>query len=98
MRRSLRLHDAADLELNEAADYYDLEQPGLGKVFLEDIEGAFERIQEHPDLANKVALGVRRLLLVRFPFMIIYKPRADSIRVLAIAHQRRRPFYWRDRG
>jgi len=65
MSRSLRLHDAADLELNEAADFYDLESPGLGDVFLDDLERAFARIREFPDAAPTVAPGVRKLVLAR---------------------------------
>ena len=98
MTRPLRLHDAADVELNEAADYYDLESPGLGDVFLEQVEKGFRRIREHPDAAAEVAPGIRKLVLTRFPFAIIYATRADTVRVLAIAHQRKRPYYWRSRG
>ena len=98
MTRSIQLHDAADVELNEATDYYDLESPGLGEVFLEDIERGFRRIREHPDAATAVAPGIRKLVLTRFPFAIIYATPADTIRVLAIAHQRKRPYYWRSRG
>lgn len=98
MSRPLRLHDDAELELNEAADYYDLESPGLGGIFLDAVDGGFARIREHPDAATEVASGVRKLVLARFPFMIIYAVRTDVIRVLAIAHQRKRPYYWRGRG
>ena len=76
----------------------DLESPGLGEVFLEDIERGFRRIREHPDAATAVAPGIRKLVLTRFPFAIIYATPADTIRVLAIAHQRKRPYYWRSRG
>ena len=98
MSRSLRLHDAADLELNEAADFYDLESPGLGDVFLYDVERAFAQIREFPDAAPSVAPGVRKLVLAKFPFMLIYSVRVDVIRVLAAAHQRKRPYYWRGRS
>lgn len=98
MTRSLRLHASADLELNEAADFYDLESPGLGDAFLADVERGFGRIREHPDAAPEVAPGVRKLVLARFPYTIVYGTRTDTIRVLAIAHQRKRPFYWRGRG
>lgn len=94
MSRSLQLHDAADLELNEAADFYDLENIGLGDVFLDDIERAFARIREFPDAAPEVVPGVRKLVLTKFPFTIIYSVRVDIIRVLAVAHQRKRPYYW----
>ena len=59
----LRLHEDADLEVNDAADYYDRESPGLGSTFLDEV----------------------------------YEVRDDAIRVLAVAHQRKRPYYWRGR-
>jgi toxin ParE1/3/4 len=98
MSRSLQLHDDADLELNEAADYYDIESPGLGGVFLDDVDKGFARILERPDAATEVAPGVRKLVLAKFPFTVIYAVCTDVIRVLAIAHQRKRPYYWRDRS
>jgi toxin ParE1/3/4 len=88
MSRSLRLHDAADIELNEAADFCDLENPGLGDVFLDNLERAFARIREFPDAALAVAPGVRKLVLAKFPFFLIYSVRVDVIRVLAVAHQK----------
>lgn len=65
--RPLRLHEDADLELNDAADYYDRESSGLGSIFLDEVDSGFDRIRD------------------------------DAIRVLAIAHQRKRPYYWRGR-
>jgi plasmid stabilization system protein ParE len=96
--RPLRLHDDADLELNDTADYYDLKSLGLGGAFLDDLERGFAMIREHPDAAAEVAPGVRRLVLPKFPLSIIYAPLTDVIRVLAIAHQRQKPYYWRGRS
>ena len=98
MSRRLRLHKDAKVEINEAADYYDLKSPGLGGVLLDDIEEGFARIREYPDAAVEVATGVRKLVLAKFPFTIVYSPRPDAIRILAIAHQRKRPYYWRSRS
>ena len=98
MSRRLQLHDDADLELNEAADYYDLKSPGLGRVFLDEIDGGFARIRRYPHAAPEVAPDVRKLVLGKFPFTIIYSVRPDLIRILSIAHQRKRPYFWRNRA
>lgn len=97
MNRELRLHDDAYRELSEAADYYDHESPGLGPVFADEIEAGFARILEYPDAAPQIASGVHRLVLARFPYNLIYEIREDFIRILAIAHQHKRPYYWRGR-
>lgn len=94
---SFRVHEDAARELSDAAEYYDLESPGLGAVFVSSVDDGFVRIREYPDAAREVAHGVRGLVLAKFPYTVIYEVRDDTIRVLAIAHQRRRPFHWRGR-
>ncbi len=42
--------------------------------------------------------GVRRLLLKRFPFSIVYEIGDEEVQILAVAHGRRRPGYWKGRG
>ena len=96
-RRPLRLHEDADRELSDAADYYDLESPGLGSSFVDEVNAGFHRIRTYPDAAAEVAPGIRRLVLAKFPYSLVYEIRDDAIRVLAVAHQSRRPYYWRER-
>jgi plasmid stabilization system protein ParE len=91
-------HPFADLELNEAAYFYDAESPGLGTVFLDEVEHTIDRIVEHPNAGTLVAGTVRRRLIPRFPYAVLYSVKGDTIRILAIMHQKRRPFYWKDRG
>jgi plasmid stabilization system protein ParE len=101
MTRRLELHEDADRELSEAAAYYELERTGLGEAFVAEVEAAFGRVREHPDSAAETRPGIRRLVLLRFPYSLIYEARPDTIRILAVAHQRKRPYYWRrdaDRG
>ena len=97
---SLRLdvHEDADLEMNEAAAYYDRESASLGDVFLDAVAVGFKRIREHPESGPELRGGARKLVLPKFPFTIIYLVATDHIRVLAIAHQRKRPFYWQSRA
>jgi plasmid stabilization system protein ParE len=97
MSRSLRLHPAAQRELDEAAAYYDAESPGLGSVFLNEFEHALQQIRAFPEAAL-VGLGsVRVRVLVAFPYSLHYTLLGDAVLVLSLAHHSRRPFYWRER-
>ena len=84
-------------ELNEAAAFYDARVPGLGEAFLDDVERAIETIQENPRIGAAVGRRFRRTLIGRFPFSIIYAEREGEIVIVAVAHQRKRPGYWRGR-
>ena len=97
MSRSLRFDAAAERELHEAFDFYELESPGLGEVFLAEIERRLAQIAAFPEASESLSEGVRRRLLHTFPYALLYSLRADEVRILAVAHQRRRPFYWEDR-
>ena len=98
MNCSVRFHPEAEAEISEAAAFLDLESPGLGLVFLDDFEHAIEVIVSHPQVAPILQGRVRRKVLRKFPYSIIYSVVGDEIRILAVCHQRRRPFYWRPRG
>lgn len=97
MSRPLRFDAAAERELNEAVDFYDLESPGLGDVFLSEAEHALAQVTAFPEAAQPLRDGIRRRILHKFPYALLYSLRADEVRILAVAHQRRRPFYWEER-
>ncbi len=97
MTRACSIHEAADAEINEAADFYNLESPGLGSVFIDEIHRAIESISQFPEAAPLVRGRVRKRPLIKFPYSLVYSVRPDEIRILAVAHQKRRPFYWRGR-
>jgi len=97
VNRAVRFHALAEIELNEAADFYDLESPGLGGAFLAEIERTLTQIVEFPEAVAAGPAGIRRWLLVKFPFALLYSLPPDEIRILAVAHLKRRPFYWRGR-
>ena len=94
MRRSPSFTPQARRELDEAADYYEAESPGLGLAFLSAIEEALEQILEYPESAPVSRGTVRRKGLRRFPYDLLYSIRPGSIRILAVMSQKRRPFYW----
>ena len=70
---------------------------GLGGAFLDAAERAFEQIQAFPESSPISLVPVRAKVLSAFPFSVIYWVTDEVIIVLAVAHHRRRPEYWRGR-
>jgi toxin ParE1/3/4 len=93
----LRVHPEARREFNDAIDYYERESPGLGLIFTNEVDAGFARIRQYPDAAPCVAEHVHRLVLAKFPYSLVYEAREDRLLVLAVAHHRKRPYYWRGR-
>src|SRR3989338_6574619 len=89
-----QFHRLADRELNEAAQYYDLEDPGLGSSFLEEVDRCVQSIEDHPEAGMILRGSVSRRLLQRFPYALLYKIKPDGIRILAVMNLKRRPTYW----
>ena len=97
MTRFVIFHELAEEELNEASTYYKKARPGLGEAFIAEVEQAVDALSASPLAGAEVESGVRWWLVRRFPYSILYRVCEDHIRILAIAHQKRRPFYWRGR-
>ncbi len=94
MNRGLSYHHLADLELNEAAQYYDRESSGLGLAFLSAVERCTKEIVEYPEASPLLNDVVRRRLVWSFPYGVLYRVTPGEIRILAIMNLKRRPFYW----
>lgn len=94
MRRSASFNPQARMELREAAAYYGLESAALRERFLLAVEEALEQVLAHPEAAAVVRGDIRRHLLRRFPYGLLYVIRSSEVRILAVMHQRRRPLYW----
>jgi plasmid stabilization system protein ParE len=92
-----RLLPPAEEEMTEAALFYEQARPGLGDVFLDDIQRAIDIVREGPNLGEEIDEGFRRMLAHRFPFTVIYAVEANEIVVVAVAHQSRSPEYWKGR-
>ncbi len=70
------------------------ELQGLGLVFKNEIKSSLKRISEHPEAWSVEINEVRKALLHRLPYKILYSIENDCILILAIAHQHRKPDYW----
>jgi toxin ParE1/3/4 len=90
-------HPSAEAELIEAARFYEGRVPQLGAQFLETSDHALSVILQAPERWRIIEADVRRYPMRRFPFSIYYRVFEDHLRVLAFAHHRRHPDYWRDR-
>ena len=89
--------DLARQELDDAFDWYEAQAPGLGYDFLSEIDRAVRRILVYPQSAAIIETGLRRVLINRFPYGIIYGLDEDRVVVVAVAHLHREPCYWIDR-
>lgn len=101
--RTLEVHPDASFEAQEAAAWYEDKREGLGFDFLWEIGAAFTTLRENalrgspfpnPRLAMR---GVQRIFLKKFPYQVVFVDSATKVIVLAVAHVRRRPGYWRNR-
>jgi len=92
------LHPDAASDLREAAEYY-RERAGiaLAQAFLAEFEHATNLLLQHPILGAVWLHGKRRLVMKHFPYSIVYSVAGHDIQVVAVAHQSRRPGYWRKR-
>jgi hypothetical protein len=81
----------------EAVDYYEERRKGLGRDFATEVYSAIERIAVCPKAWTAVENGIRRCLVRRFPYGVIYSERGDKIYILAVMHLRRNPDYWKHR-
>ena len=90
-------HPEAERELADAAHFFEERIGGLGAAFADAVEHAITLIRQYPELGTPYGRSSRRVLVRGFPYAVIYEIRPDGILVLAVAHVRRRPGYWRTR-
>ena len=94
---TVRFLEIAEIELDEAINWYGVQAPGLGDAFLIEVLSAADRIVRFPEAWHPLGEGIRRCRLGRFPYGRIYALDDGDILVLAVAHLHRRPDSWRDR-
>jgi plasmid stabilization system protein ParE len=92
-----RFLSPAEEEMTEASLFYEGASAGLGSDFFDDVQRVIDVLREHPALGRRVGRGLRQALLHRFPFSLIYSVETAEVLIVAVAHQKRRPGYWRDR-
>jgi toxin ParE1/3/4 len=98
----VRFDDEADAEYRFAGRWYEGRREHLGIEFFDAVDATIDQIVAMPHAGARVRrmppdLMVRRRAVTRFPYHVVYLEMATHIRILAIAHDRRKPGYWKDR-
>ena len=90
-------HAEAATELDESFNYYENDYPGRGYRFLEKVEECALRICQFPNLGTEELPNIRRMVVDRFPYKLMYMIHQEQIVILAVAHCHRMPKYWHGR-
>lgn len=90
-------HPEAQKELDETGAFYESRIPGLGGRFVDEVERASALLEEFPEIGRQLDRVFRQLSLRRYPYSLIYSAESDCVWIVAVAHNRRRPGYWRRR-
>lgn len=94
---SAELHDGASAELTDAAAYLERQRDGYGDRFIAAFDSARDFLVNYPRSGRSTRYGVRIWPVEGFPYDIVYFLRGDDVFIVAVAHHRRRPDYWRSR-
>ncbi len=100
MKKGVRPSAFAQAEIEYYLVRYESESVSLRDRLWDDIEAVTHLISEYPsigELVRRTRGRVRRFPLQHFPFFVIYRERADDLQIVALAHKRRKPTYWRPR-
>jgi hypothetical protein len=90
-------HPEAEAEFEVAVAFYEVHAKGLGLDFANEVREAIERAIIMPMAWAQIESGVRRVLVHRFPFAVLYAENDNGLYILAMMHLRRAPNYWIDR-
>ena len=90
----IKYHEAAEVELLNEIGYLELRAKGLGRRFYAEVLRAERLISQFPESAAEIKTDIRKRLLRKFRYSLIYSRDKDSLLILALAHHSRRPEYW----
>lgn len=89
--------EVAQIELDEAVEFYNNESPGLGDAFLSEVLNVLVRIGDFPQAWHPCSKRTRRCQTRRFPYGVVYQIRDKEILIVAVANLHRKPDYWNHR-
>jgi plasmid stabilization system protein ParE len=103
MPKPVRVDPEAEEEIAAGIAWYEARRAGLGREFLDEVRAAIRSLATpgpecRPALGISTEFGVRRKLLRRFPYVVLFVEFARVVRIIAVAHAHRRPGYWKTRA
>jgi plasmid stabilization system protein ParE len=91
------VHPEAEAEADEAFEWYWSRSESAALAFNAELRGAFGFLQRSPQMCALYLRETRRVLLHRFPYFVVFRELPRKIQIIAVAHAKRRPGYWRGR-
>ena len=88
----------AKREYEDAFEYYEAQEEGLGEKLCNAVWAAIAILERFPEIGEEVRPGIRKILLRRFPYKLIYSVTDDAVYIIAVAHGHREPDYWLGRA
>ena len=95
--RAIELHPEAIAEASDAREWYAERSSVAADAFMAELDVAIDCICKSPERWATYSHGTRRYLMKRFPYLIVYRATEDKLQVIAVAHGKRKPGYWRRR-
>lgn len=93
----LRFFDEAEIEVEEDRNWYRQRSESAEAGFLRELDHAIEQVVGAPFRWPKYIAGTRRYVFSTYPYSLVYFVDDDVVNVVAVAHDRRQPGYWRKR-
>jgi toxin ParE1/3/4 len=97
VRAKVEVLEAAEADLLDGASFLNGQIPGLGDQLVNVCEAGYEILTKYPEAGFRISKGLRKWILPDFPYSLIYAFESSRVIVVAIAHHRRRPGYWKRR-
>jgi plasmid stabilization system protein ParE len=92
-----QVHPEAEAEADGAFEWYWLRSESSALAFDAELRETFSVLRKSPRMCSPYLQGTRRLMLKRFPYFVVFRELPRKIQIIAIAHAKRRPGYWRGR-
>jgi toxin ParE1/3/4 len=92
------LRPEAEADIEDARNWYEAQQAGLGDEFIEEVDAVLRRVGRAPRQFPKIHRELRRALVRRFPFAVYFLREGRRSVVVGVLHQRRNPAEWQRRS
>lgn len=89
------LRRRAQKELDDSAEWYENQQPGLGTDFVDEVQAVFDTISNQPDRYPVAHRDIREAPVAHFPYCVYYRIRPTRV---AVFHTSRDPLGWQGRS
>ena len=97
MNHKLILHVDAQAEILQALTWYGERSRVAARAFVQELNSTVALAARSSETWPRSYGDTRHIVFPRFPFKLFFRMKGETIEIVAVAHQRRRPSYWHDR-